>query len=137
MQNLLKDLEDEASNLSTKSLGPIGFDYRRRTEIERLLFLIAKEYCERNLKYALGGLGSIHEKLLIEEMQKRGSTDPGLAVVRQSFELSRLISDLSSSDPYIREETLGELGGSVHRMLDTMSGRIVRFINEMRDLCNE
>lgn len=137
MQDLLKDLEDEAANLSTKSLGPIGFDYRRRTKVERLLFLIAKEYCERNLKYSLGGLGSAHERLLVEEMQKRGYTGPGLAVVRQSFELSRLIGDLSSSDPYMREDTLGELGGSVQRMLDTMGQKIIRFISEMRQLCNE
>ena len=135
MEELLRELETEASHLSTKSLGPIGFDYRRRTKVERLLFLVVKEYCSRNLDYDLGGLAYTHEKLFTEEMERREVTGPRITAVKRAFDLSRVISDLSSSDPYVREEMLSELGGNIRRMLDALSERIMRFTTEIRREC--
>jgi|GEM_PF-2235986 hypothetical protein len=132
MEDLLRELEEEAARLSTKSLPPIGFDYRGRTKIERLLFLICKEHCKTTLSYDLGGLSYAHERLLSEETQKRDWREDSTEVVLDAFRLSRQISDLSSSDPYIRERTLADLGGSIVTMFQTLHDEIVSFAATVR-----
>ena len=131
MKELISELRKETSRLSSKSLGPIGFDYRRRTKLERLLFLIAKECCAEKLKYNLGGLSYTHKKMFIEYIQECSYAPEVEQVVKDAFEISDLISALSSSDPYVREDALGELGGTVSSMFENLGYRIKQFMRKI------
>ena len=88
MTELLEELRQEAINLTTKSLGPIGFDYRRRTRVERLLFLISKKYCREKLSFELGGLGYSHKKSFNEYVKNNQIGDEYTKVVKVAFEIS-------------------------------------------------
>lgn len=134
MKELLTELRCEAANLSTKSLGPIGFDYRRRTKIERLLFLIAKDVCKTKLGYELGGLSYSHQKLF-KSLIKEHTCDPSVVeLVKETFEISNLVSDLSSSDPYAREEAMSSLGG-IHSLFTNLSQKLVKFVASVEKIC--
>jgi len=129
MRELLSELKQEVSGLSVKSLGPIGFDYRRRTRLERSLFLIAKEYCESELHYDLGGLGHNHQKMFLEYTKSYDFSSENIQPVIEAFKISEVICSLSSSDPYAREEALEELGGTIFKMLKNLARRIESFMN--------
>lgn len=129
MRQLLEELRQEAMNLTTKSLGPIGFDYRRRTRVERLLFLISKKCCREKLAYELGGLGFSHKRGFYEYANDSQVGNEDVQVVKTAFEISKVVSNLSSSDPYVREETIEELGGTIYSMLDNLRKRILGFID--------
>lgn len=131
MRQLLEELRQEALNLTTKSLSPIGFDYRRRTKVERLLFLISKEYCRDKLDYELGGISYSHKKLFNEYVRKNQVGKEGVQVVNTVFEISRMVSNLSSSDPYVIEETVEELGGTLYSMFDNLREKILDFVKTM------
>jgi hypothetical protein len=133
MKEFLKELKKEASCLSTKSLGPIGFDYRRRTKLERLLFIIAKEYCKNKLKYDLGGLGGSHQKMFSEYTQTLSCVTEDIENVHEAFKISEMICNLSSSDPYAREGTMEELGGSIFVIFENLSKRIMAFIDKFEE----
>lgn len=134
MMQLLEELRQEAMNLTTKALGPIGFDYRRRTRVERLLFLISKKHCRENLAYELGGLGYSHKRSFYEYVKENQIGNEDTKVVKAAFEISNLVSNLSSSDPYVREETIEELGGTIYSMLDNLRKRILGFIDDMSNI---
>lgn len=129
MRQLLEELRKEAMDLTTKSLGPIGFDYRRRTRVERLLFLVSKKYCREKLAYELGGLAYSHKRCFSEYTNDSQVDNEDVQIVKTAFEISRIVSNLSSSDPYVREETIEELGGTIYSMLDNLRKRILDFIN--------
>ena len=135
MKELLSELREETSRLTSKSLGPIGFDYRGRTKLERLIFLITKEYCARKFKYDLGGLSSTHQKMFSEYVQERFSASEVIQVVKDAFEISNLIYALSSSDSYVREGVLAELGGTVYSMFENLGARIKQFISKVESAC--
>ncbi len=131
MKEFLSELEREASRLDSKSLGPIGFDYRRRTKLERLLFLITKRYCKDKLEYDLGGLNYTHQRTFAKHMANSPRSSADVELATEAFDISKLISDLSSSDPYAREEAMGELGGTVFVIFDNLSDRIRQFISKV------
>ncbi|MGD1041562.1 MAG: hypothetical protein ABR913_00700 [Sedimentisphaerales bacterium] len=127
MKELLAELRNEAEQLGTKSIGPIGFDYRRRTKIERLLFLIAKDICKTKFDYELGGISYSHQKLFDSHI-KDHSCDPNIiALIKEAFSISDLVSELSSSDPYAREDAISVLGGTVHSLFENLSKKIITF----------
>ncbi|TKJ36172.1 MAG: hypothetical protein CEE38_12140 [Planctomycetes bacterium B3_Pla] len=129
MKDLLKDLEIEVSTLTTKHLGPIGFDYRRRTKIERMLYLVAKEFCAEKLDYSLKGLGKSHLCTFLENTSEQRGKENEIEFIRGIFEISEIICDISGSDPYLQEQRLEELGGSISRMLANISKRVMTLIN--------
>jgi hypothetical protein len=133
VKELLSELEREAAHLSTKSLGPIGFDYRRRTKLERMLFLIAKQYCKDKFNYNLGGLSYTHQKEFTEYTTNNSCSCADVQVMKEAFKISELICDLSSSDPYARENAMEELGGSVYKIFKNLSDRILKFISEVKN----
>lgn len=128
MRQLLDELRQEAMNLTTKSLSPIGFDYRRRTRVERLLFLVSKKYCRDKLDYELGGISYSHKKVFYEYARESQAGNEDVQVVNTVFEISRMVSNLSSSDPYVREETIEELGGNIYSMFDNLREKILDFV---------
>jgi len=129
MRELLGDLKTEAGNLTTRHLGPIGLDYRRRTKIERMLFLVAKEFCSEKFEYSLRGLGKSHLRSFLEHASRQRVKEKEIEFVRGVFEISELICDISSSDPYQREQRLEELGGTVSNMLESISERVMLLID--------
>ena len=133
MKELLSELRQEASHLSSKSLGPIDFDYRRRTKLERLLFLVAKEYCKGKFSYDLGGLGYSHRKMFLDYAKNHDWSSENVQVVVEAFKISELICDLSSSDPYAREEALEELGGTIYALFKNLADRIASFITKVEN----
>lgn len=137
MKDLLFELRQEISHLSTKSIGPIGFDYRRRTKLERLLFLISKEYSKNKLNYDIGGLGYRHKKMFLDYTQNNYYPSEYIQAVIEAFKISELICDLSSSDPYAREEALEELGGTVYVMFKNLADKIEAFISTIGSSYNE
>jgi hypothetical protein len=128
MIQLLEELREEALNLTTKSLSPIGFDYRRRTKVERLLFLISKQYCKDKFGYELGGISYSHKKLFNVYAHENQVGKEGIQIVNTVFEISRMVSNLSSSDPYVIEETIEELGGTFYSMFDNLREKMLNFI---------
>lgn len=137
MKELLFELKKEISNLSTKSIGPIGFDYRRRTKLERLLFLISQEYSRNKLDYDLSGLGYTHKKMFLDYTKNNYYPSAYTQPVIDAFKISELICDLSSSDPYAREEALEELGGTVYAMFKNLADKIEAFISTIGSYYNE
>ena len=135
MKELLSELREEASRLSSKSIGPIGFDYRRRTKLERLIFLIAKKCCAEKFKYNLGGLSYTHQKMFLEYVREHSCALEVVQVVKDGFEISDLICAVSSSDPYVREDTMGKLGGTVSAMFENLGYRIKQFISKIESTC--
>ena len=129
MKDLLKDLKIEAGNLTTKHLGPIGLDYRRRTKIERMLYLVAKEFCGEKLDYSLRGLGKSHLSTFLENVSGQQGKEKETEFIVEIFEISEIICDISGSDPYLQEQKLEELGGSVNKMLANISNRIIALIS--------
>ena len=127
MNELLSELNEEMSHLSSKSLGPIGFDYRRRTKLERLMFLIAKEFCSKKFEYDLGGLSYTHRKKFFGYVRKHSYDLEVVQTVKDAFEISDLICALSSSDPYVREDAKEVLGG-LSSMFKNLGGRIKKFM---------
>jgi len=132
MNELLSELKEETSHLSSKSLGPIGFDYRRRTKLERLIFLISKEYCAKNFEYDLCGLSYTHRKQFFKYVREHSCVLEVVQPVKEAFEISDLICALSSSDPYVREEARKELGGTVYVIFKNLSTRIMGFIDKIK-----
>jgi len=135
MKELISELKKEASHLTSKSLGPIGFDYRRRTKLERLIFLIVKEYCAEKIKYNLSGLSHTHRKMLLENVKKHSCALEVVQISKEAFEISDLICALSSSDPYVREDALEELGGTVYNMFENLEKRIKQFMSKVESTC--
>lgn len=135
MKELLSELEREASHLSSKSLGPIGFDYRRRTRLERLLFLIAKKHCKDKFNYNLGGLSYTHKKMFFEYTESCSCSSVGVEIAREAFKISELICELSSSNPYAREDAMEELGGSMYAIFDNLAEKITTFIGKVESCC--
>lgn len=133
MKELLSELKQEVSHISSKSLGPIDFDYRRRTKLERLLFLLAKEYCKAKFNYNLGGLGYSHRNMFLDSAKSYSWSSTDVETVTEAFKISELICDLSSSDPYAREEAMEELGGSIYAMFKSLADRIGTFISNVED----
>jgi hypothetical protein len=131
---LSSELNHEASILSSKNIGPLGFDYRRRTKIERLLFLLAKEFCMKRFKYDLGGVSRTHQKLLSAYLTKSGFESNDIALINKLFEITELIGDLSSSDPYAREDAMLELGGSVHIVFKNLSKMVLNLVSDIERL---
>jgi len=130
MRELLEDLEEEAANLTTKHLGPIGLDYRRRTRIERMLYLVAKQFCAEKLDYSLKGLGKSHLSSFMAGMRSQRGKEREIEFVTEIFEISEIICDVSSSDPYLQEQRLEELGGSISKMLSSIGQRVLTLIND-------
>ena len=137
MKELLSQLKKEVSHLTSKSLGPIGFDYRRRTKVERILFLIAKEYCKDKFGYGLGGLGYSHKRMFSEYVDSRSSSLRDAEVVKEAFKISELISELTSSDPYAREDAMEELGGTIYAIFRNLGNRIMRFVDNVSSCYSE
>lgn len=134
MKDLLRNLEKEARNLTTKQLGPIGFDYRRRTRIERTLFLIAKELCAEKLNYSLRGLGESHLNMFLEKVDEQESRESEVEFVVEVFEISEIICDVSGSNPYLQEQRLEELGGTISNMLVSLRGKILALIGKCNSI---
>lgn len=128
MKELLNDLKNEVLGLSMKNIGPVGFDYRRRTKLERLIFLILKDYCETKFNYNLGGLSYGHQKLFFDYAKNKSLNKQDIGVVKKAFEISDLITDLSSSDPYTVEDSIDKLGGSLKSVFDRISKEVNLFI---------
>lgn len=128
MEEFLSELRQEASHLSSKSLSPIGFGYRGRTKLERLLFLILKEYCKDQLVYNIGGLTYNHQKSFFEFAETSSLDSKEIDTVKEGFRIAELVWQLSSSDPYVREEAMEELGGTVHVLFEKLSDRIMKFV---------
>ncbi len=131
---LLSELEHEASTLSSKKIGPVGFDYRRRTKIEKLLFLLAKEFCINIFGYDLGGLSYNHQKQLFNHLKNSDFKSNEISLIKQVFKIAELICDLSSSDPYAREEAMEDLGGSIYVIFDNLSKKILELIYNIKHL---
>lgn len=131
MKKLLQELREESTDISTKNLSPIGFDYRRRTKLERLIFLVAKEYCKNNLNYILGGLGRSHQKMFSDYTSSHSYSSKKIENIIEAFKVSELICDLSASDPYTRDDAMRELGGSVYVIFDNLSKRIALFVTKI------
>lgn len=129
MKALLSELKHEARFLSTKSIGPIDFDYRKRTKLERLLFLITKEFCKTRFGYDLGGMSYNHQKDFIEFANTKYKSSEDTKIPKEAFEICELITKLSSSDPYAREEAMIELGNSINEIFRNLTVRIVKFID--------
>ena len=124
MKELLVELEEEIAHLNSKSLGPIGFDYRRRTRVERLLFLVAKKFCQDKLNYDLGGLSYTHERSFCEKAKNSRWKTVEVEIAKEAFKNSKLICELTSSDPYTRSDAMEELGGSAFAIFDNLTCRI-------------
>lgn len=128
MRGFLLELQTEVSHISSKSLSPIGFDYRGRTKLERLLFLILKKYCNMKWEYDLGGLTYSHQKAFLEFAKASSCDSENVEIVSEGFRISELVWQLSSSNPYIREEAMQELGGTVQILFKNLADRIASFI---------
>jgi len=128
MKEFLSQLRKEASHLTTKSLSPIGFGYRGRTRLERLLFLILKGYCESRLGYKLGGLTSSHQNSFFDCAEVSSWDSKDVDVMKEGFRIAELVWQLSSSDPYVRENAMEELGGTVHVLFNNLAERIFKFV---------
>ena len=137
MKELLAELRKESSQLSTKSLSPIGFGYRGRTKIERLLFLISKEYCKAKFAYDLCGLAYGHQKSFFEFAGESSLNPEDVSVVREGFKIAELVWELSSADPYIMEKAIREMGGTVHVLFKNLSDKIMMFISKVEKSCPE
>lgn len=133
MKEYLSELKQEALHISTKSLGPIGFDYRRRTKIERMLFIIVKQYCTDKFNYNLGGLSYVHQKEFTKYMESKSYLPIDIQIVKEAFKISELICDIASSDPYAREEAMEELGGSIYKIFENLSNMIFNFISNVEN----
>jgi len=129
MKSLLSELRQEARFLSTKSVGPIDFDYRKRTKVERLLFLVTKEFCKTQFSYDLGGMSYNHQKDFFEFAKTNFILSEDTKIPKEAFEICELIIELSSSDPYAREEAMIELGSSIIEIFRNLTARIIKFID--------
>lgn len=132
MKTLLHDLKNEALHFNTKSIGPIGFDYRRRTKIERLILLVLKKYCEQKFNYNIGGLNYNHQKLFTDFTKDQHFIEQDISIVKKAFAISDLISNLSSSDPYTVEEVKNRLGGSIDSVLRNLSKEVELFVESVK-----
>jgi len=131
IREFLSELRQEASHLSSKSLSPIGFGYRGRTRLERLLFLILKEYCEVRLAYDLGGLTHNHQRSFVEFTKVSSWDSEDIDMVKEGFRIAELVWQLSSGDPYVREDAMEELGGTVHVLFKNLADRIMKFVSRV------
>jgi len=85
---------------------PSHFAYRERARLERFLFLTLKIVCEACVGFTLHGLSEVHHTCLREHL-KSGSNNAALNdLVRRVFELRLFLVELSSTDPYVRHESL-------------------------------
>ena len=133
INSILRDIEKEALNLCPKSIGPIGMDYRKRTKIERLLFLSTKEYCSSFLNYDLGGLTSTHRKLLVKYAKRNVLESYHVEMIIKAFDISQFVRDLASCDSYAQSDAMEQLGGAVFTVFENLSNRIVKFTIAMRN----
>lgn len=133
LKDILEELREEARKITTKSLPPIGLDYRGRTKLERLLFLVVKECCQEQFGYELGGMSYSHQKYFYEAAQKSWS-EKGMQTVEEGFRLADLIRDIASSDPYVAEVKLSKLGGTEDKLLQNLRNQICEFVSSVVDL---
>lgn len=131
--DLASQFRGEASHLTTKSLPPLGLDYRGRTKLERRLFAILREYCREEFAFTLGGVTYSHQKMFEEAARINGWTQNKVKPVRSGFGLSDSIRDIASSDPYVVEEGLGALGASANGVLVALEQKILDFLDEVVD----
>ena len=92
------------------------------------LFLILKNYCETKFDYNLGGLGYSHQKSFLDYVKNKHFNEQDISIVKKAFEISDLVTDLSSSDPYTAEDTIDKLGGSLKTVFDSISKKVNSFI---------
>ena len=135
MKELLSKLKQELTQISSKTLSPDCMVNRGRTRLERLLFLIAKEYCQIKFGYDLGGLTYYHQKSFDNFISEYSNSPGDIGVVKSIFTINRLISELTSSDPYIADETMSQLGGTTSMVYTNIKKRIDDVIFKIEESC--
>jgi hypothetical protein len=124
LKDLTEELKKEGLDVTTKSLPPVGLDYRGRTKLERLLFLVIKEYCRKHFAYEIGGVSYTHQKCFHEAAAEHLWDPDRIAVVKEGFRLCDFIREVASSDPYVVDARLNESGGTVANLLRSLGTEI-------------
>jgi hypothetical protein len=100
---------------------PLRIDYRERMRIERSLFVVVKEVCQKYLQYELHGLSEVHRRELRDWMEGNACSKSLQHFVREAFELRVFLLALSSANAYVQGDALSRASLTKRSVIRTLS----------------
>ena len=125
----LDELDSIADSISTPQ-AELG--YRKRTQIERLLFLLTELLCRDYLKYQLGGLSTQHARQFSRDAEKADWPVKYVQLVNKAFDISRIITQISSTDPYVRADIETEFDTDLQGVIKVIVEKLRELSDAMR-----
>lgn len=113
MRKLIEELVKEANTFDRKSIAQLESGYRKRTKFERVLFRLAKVIANIKFEYDLGGLSYAHQQSFFQYAYTVRGHETELEVMTELFEISNILFEISSSDPYLVDSAIRKLGGKL------------------------
>lgn len=133
MNDILRELEEQNARLRNPDL-LVG--YRERTQIERLLFLVLREYCLLELNYDLRGLTPTH-RMEMERFLKAKAITCRRPILLEGFAIGQEIRDLQARDPYADKDSKLITYSDRSVAVNSLASRITSFISNMREPSGE
>lgn len=126
--DIFKLLNDEITILSAKS--DCIFDYSERMIIERILFKLLSQICEKFLNYELKGFTEFYKSEVLKNeicINNKILT----SVIQQIFNLKFYLQKLSSDNAYVRGDAFSNIGINKDKIYTFIKGQICLINNKM------
>lgn len=138
LQEACEQLKAVAKGLAENP--PQQIDFRERVRIERYLFIVIKEFCQRYIGYDLRGLSDVHHAELNDWMEGSGCAQSLQLFIGKAFELRVFLIALSGANAYVQGDALSRASLTKKNVLMNLSRSLnslaEKAIEVKREQCN-
>jgi len=112
-----------------------SFGYRERIQFERILFISLKLLVSR-YGLDLHGFSNMHFEKLRTIADNNGVPPEVAMVIEDAFQLKIYVKNISSSNAYVRNDTLLRLTPNLAQVMPLISNKLRRVVTKMGELAS-